>query len=172
MPLFDYDLVSTRAAYRSCVPRDFPVLLALAERRSRELKADPAHAREAIALTVAEFSRRKTGGAILLIEVDQERVGYCILANRWSHVQGGTVLCVEELYVAPGHDRLVLAQDLFALLAEIAPGGSVAIRIDAGVADRRLQAACARMGFQQEPDPGMIRQARGTTASGAGRKSP
>lgn len=160
MPLFDYDLVSTRAVYRNYLPRDFPVLLSLVQARAAGLKADPAAAREAAALTVSEFTRHKSRGAILLIEVGQDLVGYCVISNSWSHARGGTVLCIDELHVSPGHDRLLLAEDLLTLLAKVAPGGSLAIRLGPGAADRRMQAACARMGFHREADPGMIREIR------------
>ncbi len=163
MPLFDYDLVSTRAVYRNLLPRDFPVLLGLAARRAAALKADPAAAREAAALTVSELTRHKSRGAVLLVEVEQQAVGYCILTTSWSHALGGTVLCVEELSVDAGHDRGALATDLLGLLVKVAPGGAVALRAGPGVADRRLRAALARLGFHREADPGMIRDMRRDT---------
>jgi hypothetical protein len=163
VPLFDYDLVSTRAVYRNCLPRDVPSLLALAGRRAAGCGADPAAARDAAALTVSELTRHKAGGSILLIEVGQDTVGYCILTTSWSHALGGTVLCVEELHVEPRHDRLVLAGDLLGMLAKVAPAGAVAIRVGPGVADRKLRAACARAGFHSEADPGMIRDMRRDT---------
>ena len=163
VPLFDYDLVSTRAVYRNYLPRDFQVLLALVQSRAAGLKADPAAAREAAALTVSELTRHKSSGAILLVEVGQDVVGYCVAVNSWSHCHGGSVLTVEEWYVAPGHDGRALAEDLLALLAKVAPGGAAAIRVGPGVADRRMQAACSRLGFQREADPGMIRDIRRQT---------
>lgn len=163
VPLFDYDLVSTRATYRNYVPREFSALLSLVEARAAALKADPGAAREAAALTVAEFTRHKGRGTILLIEVGQDTVGYCIITQGWSHRLAGAVLCIEELHVEPGHDRLVLAEDLLGLLAQVAPGGAVAIRLGPGAADRRLQSLAARLGFHREADPGMIRDMRRQT---------
>ena len=160
MPIFDYNLVSTKAVYRNYIPRDFPDLLRLALRRSEEHKGDPATAREAIALTVAELSRHKGRGAILLIDVEESPVGYCILSNRWSHVRGGTTVCVEELYLTADGHRRGLAEDLLGLLAEIAPGGSVAIQLEVPGPDRRAEAAWKRMGFHREGNTVMIRQTR------------
>jgi hypothetical protein len=160
VPLFDYDIVSTRAAYRSCLPRNLPVLLALVERRAARLKADPAAARAAAELTVSQLARHKAGGAILLVEVEQDAVGYCIISLSWSHRLGGTVLRVEELYVDAGHDGQAIAADLLEMLAKIAPGGAVAIRVEPGVADRKLRAALLGAGFRSEADPGMERDMR------------
>lgn len=158
--MFDYNLVSTRAVYRICLPRDIPDLLRLALQRCQEQQADPALARESIRLTLEELSRHKGRGSILLIDVEEEPVGYCILSNRWSHRHGGNMLCVDELYVAPGHEGLGLAQDLFDLLAEVAPAGSVAIQAELPGPGRRTASAWERMGFHQDGNPVMIRQTR------------
>ena len=164
--MFDYDLVGTKAVYRNYVPRDLPDLLRLALRqdggreRGRERGREPSSARDAIERTVAEFSRRKARGAILLVEVEEDQVGYCILANRWSHERGGNLLCIEDLYLVPEQAHRGIAEDLIRLLAEIAPAGSVAIQVEATSADRKASAAWERMGFHRAGNLVMIRDTR------------
>jgi GNAT superfamily N-acetyltransferase len=160
--MFDYDLVGTKAVYRNYVPRDFANLLRLALRQAEEQKRkrEPASTRDAVARTVAEFSRHKTKGAILLIEVEEDQVGYCILANRWSHERGGDLLCIEELYLIPEQAHRGIAEDLLRLLAEIAPGGSVAIQVEPPDSDRKAAAAWQRLGFHRAGNLVMIRNTR------------
>lgn len=158
--MFDYDLVGTKAVYRNYIPRDFPDLLRLALRQCEERKREPAAARDAVARTVAELSRHKARGAILMIEAEEDPVGYCILANRWSHERGGNLLCIECLYVVAEQASRGIAEDLLRLLAEIAPGGSVAIQVEPPVSDRKAVAAWERMGFHRSDNAVMIRDTR------------
>jgi GNAT superfamily N-acetyltransferase len=158
--MFDYDLVGTKAVYRNYIPRDFPELLRLALMQAEEQKREPASAREAVARTVAEFSRHKATGAILLFEVGQDQVGYCILVNRWSHERGGNLLCIEELYLIPEQAHRGIAEDLIRLLAEIAPGGSVAIQVEPSDSNRKAAAAWERIGFHRAGNLVMIRDTR------------
>ena len=160
--MFDYDLVGTKAVYRNYIPRNFPDLLRLALRQAEEKKRkrEPASTRDAIARTVAELSRHKAKGAVLLIEVEEDQVGYCILANRWSHEWGGSLLCIEELYIIPEQAHRGIAEDLLRLLAEIAPGGSVAIMVELPDSDRKAAAAWRRMGFHRAGNLVMIRTTR------------
>ena len=158
--MFDYDLVGTKAVYRNFVPRDFPALLQLCLRQCEERTREPGKARDAIARTVAEFSRHKTKGGILVIESGDDPIGYCILANRWSHARGGNLLCIEELYIVAEHSGRGIGEDLLRLLAEIAPGGSVAIQVEHAASDRRAGAAWERMGFHRAGDLIMIRDTR------------
>jgi GNAT superfamily N-acetyltransferase len=161
--MFDYNLVSTKAVYRNFIPRDLPDLLGLAARRAEEMKADPAAAREAVSSTVQEFSRHKGRGSVLLIDVEELPVGYCVLSSRWSHARGGTALCVEELYVSQGARARGLEEDLLALLAEIAPSGAVALELGLPAADRRAEAAWRKAGFHREGTTVMIRETRRKT---------
>jgi GNAT superfamily N-acetyltransferase len=160
--MFDYDLVGIKAVYRNYIPRDFPELLRLALRQAEEQKRErePTSAHDAVARTVAEFSRHKAAGAILLIEVGEDKVGYCFLANRWSHERGGNLLCIEELYLIPEQAHHGIAEDLIRLLAEIAPGGSMAIQVEPTASDRKAAAAWQRMGFHRSNNLVMMRDAR------------
>ncbi len=160
--MFDYDLVGTKAVYRNYIPRDFPDLLRLALRQTEEQKRErePTSARDAVARTVAELTRHKAKGAILLIEVGEDKVGYCFLANRWSHERGGNLLCIEELYLIPEQAQFGIAEDLIRLLAEIAPGGSVAIQVEPTASDKKAAAAWQRMGFSRSSNLVMIRDTR------------
>jgi GNAT superfamily N-acetyltransferase len=160
--MFDYDLVGTKAVYRNYVPRDLAALLRLALRHAEEQKRkrEPTEARDAVARTVTEFSRHKTRGAILLIEVEEDQVGYCILANRWSHEREGYLLCIEELYLIPEQAHRGIAEDLIRLLAEIAPGGSVAIQVEPPASDRKAAAVWERLGFHHAGKLVMIRDTR------------
>jgi len=161
--MFDYNLVSTKAVYRNFIPRDLPDLLGLAARRAEEMKTDPAAAREAVSSTVQEFSRHKGRGSVLLIDVEELPVGYCILCTGWSHALGGTVLRVQELYVSAGARGRGLEEDLLALLAEIAPSGAVALELGFPAADRRAEAAWRKAGFHRDGTTVMIRQTRKET---------
>jgi GNAT superfamily N-acetyltransferase len=51
--------------------------------------------------------------------MDEEVVGYGILANRWSNGLGGQVLHVDELYVRPGRRGRGVASDFLGLIAKV-----------------------------------------------------
>ena len=52
--------------------------------------------------TLKELNANRRAGSFFVFEMDEEVVGYGILANRWSNGLGGQVLHVDELYVQAG----------------------------------------------------------------------
>ena len=152
--MLDYDLVTAKAAYRILKPAGMPALLALAAEAHGK---DPA-ARERILATAAELNRHKRSGSVFVIERGQDTVGYCILANCWSTAMGGTVLCVDELYVSPGHRGLGIATDFIELLAKVAPAGIVAIRHEMAAPGRRARGWARRLGFRESGGRILVRE--------------
>lgn len=151
--MLDYDLVTAKAAYRILKPADVPALLALA---AEFHGGDPA-ARDRILSTVAELNRHRRSGSLFVIERGEDLAGYCILVNCWSSALGGTVLCIDEIYVSPAHRRRGIATDFIELLAKVAPEGTVAIRHDAD-GSRRTLGWARRLGFREAAGKALVRR--------------
>ena len=146
--MLDYTLVTTKATYRLVTPVDLPGLFALAAACCQEEHRGEA-ARERMAATVQELSRHKQKGSVLVFERGELLVGYCILIPSWSNEEGGTVISVDELYVAPAHRPHGLEEDFIALLRKVAPQDCVGIRVALSRGARGKAATYRRLGFRE-----------------------
>jgi hypothetical protein len=146
--MLDYTLVTTKATYRLVTPVDLPGLLSLAAACSQEERRGE-RARERMVATVRELDRHKLKGSVLVFEKDEFLVGYCILVPSWSNERGGTIISVDELYVATAHREHGLEEDFIALLQKVAPQDCVGIRVELGRGARRRADAYRKLGFRE-----------------------
>jgi GNAT superfamily N-acetyltransferase len=146
--MLDYTLVTTKATYRLVTPVDLPGLIALATSCSREERRGAATP-DRIISTVRELNRHKLKGSVLVFEKDEVLVGYCILIPFWSNERGGTIISVDELYVAPAHRGDGLEEDFIALLQKVAPQDCVGIQIELVRGARKRAEAYRKLGFHE-----------------------
>jgi GNAT superfamily N-acetyltransferase len=159
--MLDYNLVSSLATYRMPRPEDIPALVDLVERFHAEAATGLAVGRAEVLATLKELNEHRRAGSWFVFEKDEEVVGYCLIANRWSNGLGGTVLHVDELYVRPGRRGRGIASDFLGMLAKVAPGDAAAIRVELPAASRRARSLFARLGYGDEKGRVMSRSLRG-----------
>lgn len=160
--MLDYNLVSSLATYRMPKPEDVPTLLDLVERFHAEMRSGREVGQAQVLATLKELNQHRRSGSWFLFEMDEEVIGYCLIANRWSNGQGGTVLHVDELYVRPGRRGRGVATDFLGLLAKVAPGDAAEIRFELPTENRRAQGLLRRLGFEATKGSVMRRPLRGT----------
>ncbi len=150
--MLDYTLVSPLATYRMPTPRDMPGLVRLVQAFYREdAGASPGPEQmtaERVLATVNELAKNKQRGSVFVFERDGELAGYAIIIPYWSNELGGTVLVVDELFVAPGSRGQRIASDFLGLLSRVAPPGTAAIQLEVSAAHRRALGLYRKLGFR------------------------
>jgi ribosomal protein S18 acetylase RimI-like enzyme len=159
--MLDYNLVSPLATYRMPRPDDLPLLVEMVERFHAETGTGFATGRTEVIATLKELNAHRRTGSWFVFETDEQVVGYCLIANRWSNAHGGMVLHVEELYVRPGHRGRGFATDFLGLLAKVAPNDAVEIRTELPAAGRRARGLLRRLGYAESKLRAMSRRLRG-----------
>lgn len=147
--MLDYNLVSSLATYRMPRPDDLPLLVEMVVRFHAETGTGLTPGRTEVAATLKELNAHRIAGSWFVFEMDEEVVGYGILATRWSNGLGARVLHVDELYVRPGRRGRGIASDFLGLVAKVAPAdsGSMSITLPAGT--RRVPRFLRRLGFTE-----------------------
>jgi diamine N-acetyltransferase len=145
--MLDYSLVGTKATYRMITPRDVPDLARLVQAFYREDQPGTEMTPERFLATVRELQADKGKGTIFVFDSEESLVGYCILINYWSNELGGTVLCVDELFVVPERRGRGIATEFLGLIAKVAPEGCRALQLEAGARNRRAQRLYGKLGF-------------------------
>jgi GNAT superfamily N-acetyltransferase len=146
--MLDYTLVSTLATYRLLTPRDMPGFITMVRTRyNEEMPESPIPAEQVIA-TVRELEHNRDRGTVFIFDREESLVGYCILVNYWSNEYGGTVLCVDELYVTPGQRGQGIASDFLNLIAKVAPEGCRAMQLEVKTRNRKAMGFYRKLGFE------------------------
>ena len=159
--MLDYNLVSSLATYRMPVPEDIPALVDLVERFHAETRSGREVGQPGVLATLKELNQHRRSGSWFVFEKDEEVIGYCLIANRWSNGLGGIVLHVDELYVRPGRRGRGVATEFLGLLAKVAPGDAAAIRFELPAENRRAHGLLRRLGFLEVKGRVMSRPLRG-----------
>lgn len=145
--MLDYTLVSSLATYRMPKPQDIDQLVAMVERFHAETRSGRDVGRPQVLATLKELNAHRRSGSWFVFELEEEVVGYCLIANRWCNGLGGIVLRVDELYVRPGRRGRGIASDFLGLLAKVAPADTVALEIGLPSADRKARGLLGRLGY-------------------------
>jgi ribosomal protein S18 acetylase RimI-like enzyme len=164
--MLDYNLVSSLATYRMPKPEDIPVLVDMVERFHAETRTGLNVGQAEVLATLKELNQDRRAGSWFVFEKDEEVVGYCLIANRWSNRLRGAVLLVDELYVMPGRRGRGFASDFLGLLAKVAPGDAAAIQFELPPNNRRAQVLLRRLGFEEAKGRVMSRPLRGDASPG------
>lgn len=149
--MLDYNLVSSLATYRMPRPDDLPLLVEMVGRFHAETRTGLAPGRVEVAATLKELNAHRDAGSWFVFEMDEEVVGYGILAARWRNGLGARVLHVDELYVRPGRRGRGIASDFLGLVAKVAPADAGAMGITLPTGARRVPGFLRRLGYAEDP---------------------
>lgn len=107
-----------------------------------------------IEFLLAEPSR----GSVIIFAEGAATRGYAILVPYWSNEYGGTLLCVDELFVVPEARSRGIARRFFEYLATARPFDAVAIALEVSPANLRAQRLYESIGFSRRRNPTLIRR--------------
>lgn len=111
---------------------------------------DPAERRvpeEHFRRTLLELEQHPERGTILVMEKDQQVVGYAVLINFWSNECGGNVLTIDELFVAKPMRGQGLGADFVRHVIQSKWNDFVALRLEVTPANVRARRLYERLGF-------------------------
>jgi GNAT superfamily N-acetyltransferase len=127
--------------YRPAARGDHPTLAEFMRQLYEEDPAERPVPEEHFRRTLRELEEHPERGTILVMQKDQQIVGYAVLINFWSNECGGNILTIDELYVTQpmrgqGHGadfvRHVIQtkwNDFVALSLEVTPTNARARRL-------------------------------------------
>jgi len=135
--------------WRTARPDEDDVLIEMCLELYREdpgpLPVSPAQMRQTLAVLQREPSR----GRAVVLDVDQQPVGYALLIAFWSNELGGEVCEVDELFVAIKHRNQGHGRSLFAAIerGDLWPIPAVAIALGVTPGNSRARQMYERAGF-------------------------
>ncbi|MCB0641043.1 MAG: GNAT family N-acetyltransferase [Phaeodactylibacter sp.] len=103
---------------------------------------------EKIQRTIRQLSRYPELGAIHLVEVDEQLVGYALTINYWSNEYGGNYISIDEMYILPEYRSQGIASRFFEYLQQARFPEAVAFELQVMPANTRALQLYLRLGFQ------------------------
>ena len=100
--------------------------------------------------TLRHFTAYPEKGAILVMEMGGQLVGYGMLVHYWSNEYGGTIVFIDELYVRPEHQGQGLGSRFLQHLIEVQYPEAVAFSMEVMPSNRRAEELYLRLGFQHD----------------------
>jgi GNAT superfamily N-acetyltransferase len=140
--------------------RDGDTREVLAMMRALYIEDEPAFAVDqgrfphTIEFLLAEPSR----GSVIVFEEGTTSCGYSILIPYWSNEFGGTLLCVDELFVVPEVRNRGIGHRFFEFLARTRPFDAIAIALEVSPGNLRAQRLYQSIGFRPWRNATLIRR--------------
>jgi GNAT superfamily N-acetyltransferase len=105
--------------------------------------------------TLETFRREPVRGRALVLEVEGQLVGLCLLASFWSNELGGEVCVIDELYVKPdwrghGHATSLLAS--LRVNRSLWPRRPAAFELEVSPQNPEARRLYERLGFHEKPN--------------------
>jgi GNAT superfamily N-acetyltransferase len=107
-----------------------------------------------IKFLLAEPSR----GSVIVFAEGTALCGYAILIPYWSNEFGGTLLCVDELFVIPVARNRGIGHQFFEFLSRTRPFNAVAIALEVSPGNLRAQRLYESIGFRPRRNATLIRR--------------
>jgi len=103
---------------------------------------------EKIMLTINHFQNYPDRGMILLVELDNETIGYAIILKLWSNEYGGIVLMIDELYITPKYRSKGIGKEFIQFINEKTVNQHKAITLDVNPGNVRALRFYQMLGFE------------------------
>ena len=116
-------------------------------------------------LTIEFLLAEPSRGSVIVFTEGAARRGYAILIPYWSNEYGGTLLCVDEIFVVREYRNRGIARRFFEFLAQNRPFDPVAITLEVSPANLRAQRLYESLGFSRRRNATLMRRLPGRPAS-------
>jgi GNAT superfamily N-acetyltransferase len=100
--------------------------------------------------TLDTLRQQPVRGLAVVLEIQQQIIGYALLISYWSNELGGEVCQIDELYVTPPHRSQGHATNLFDTIEQghLWPNPIVAMALMTTAGNANAQRLYQRVGFQ------------------------
>jgi len=141
----------------------------LAMMRALYIEDEPAFAVDPgrFPLTIEFLLAEPSRGSVIVFAEGAALCGYAILIPYWSNEFGGTLLCVDELFVVPVARNRGIGHQFFGFLARSKPFDAVAIALEVSPGNLRAQRLYESIGFRPRRNATLIRRLPERTAADA-----
>ena len=133
--------------YRTAARADHPTLVGFMRQLYEEDPAERPVPEEHFRRTLLELEQHPERGTILMMQKDQQIVGYAVLINYWSNECGGNILTIDELFVAKSMRGQGLGTDFVRHVIQTRLNDFVALRLEVTPANVRARRLYERLGF-------------------------
>jgi GNAT superfamily N-acetyltransferase len=133
--------------YRTAARDDHPTLAEFMRQLYEEDPPERPVPEEHFRRTLLELEQHPERGTILVMQKDQQIVGYAVLINFWSNEYGGNILTIDELYVAQPMRGQGLGADFVRHVIQTKWNDFVALRLEVTPANARARRLYERLGF-------------------------
>jgi ribosomal protein S18 acetylase RimI-like enzyme len=106
--------------------------------------------------TVEFLLAHPSRGRIILFREGESICGYALLIPYWSNELGGTVLCVDELFVMAEARNRGIGRSFFRFLEETRPFDAVALALEVSLANVDARRLYESLGFSQRKNPTLM----------------
>jgi len=134
--------------YRQFKPQDGPNVAGLIRNLYAEDPSDRPMLPEKIAKTFDALTRHPDLGTIIVLENEDEIVGYSIIINFWSNEYGGNVSFIDELYIKKEFRAKGIGTNFIKYLAENKFKDAVALRLEVTQNNKKAQKLYESLGFK------------------------
>lgn len=101
-----------------------------------------------ISKTFETLTNHPDKGVIIVIEDNNNIIGYCILINFWSNEYGGNILDIDELYISSYYRGQGIGTKFIQYLIDNKFNNSVAIQIETTPSNPKARGLYERIGFK------------------------
>jgi len=132
----------------------------LAMMRALYVEDEPAFAvdHRRFPLTIEFLLAEPSRGSVIVFADGTGLRGYAILIPYWSNEFGGTLLCVDELFVVPEARNRGIGHQFFEFLSRTRPFDAIAIGLEVSPGNVRAQRLYESIGFRRRRNATLIRR--------------
>jgi ribosomal protein S18 acetylase RimI-like enzyme len=134
--------------YRKFNNTDFNILAGLMLGLYEEDPATKHITREKIRHTVDSLDGHPDRGTIIMIEDENEILGYSLLINFWSNEYGGNITVIDELYIKKEYRSRGIGTNFISYLIKIRYNNSVALQLETTPKNKKARKLYEKLGFE------------------------
>lgn len=114
--------------------------------------------------TIEYLVSNPSAGQVVLFRSGRELRGYALLVPYWSNEFGGTLLCIDELFVVSGSRNRGIGRSFFRYLEQQRPFAPVSLALGVSPGNRRARRLYESLGFVEHRNATLTRQMRQSPA--------
>ena len=106
---------------------------------------------EKISSTFTELEQHPEKGCFLLVEDNNEIIGYALLINYWSNEYGGNLLHIDEIYITPSYRGKGIGTQFLNYIITKQFNQPVAIPLEVTKHNKKVIKFYQKFGFKKSP---------------------